>query len=224
MAKNYSPGVTPGMTPGMIDVFQEGLRRGSERLPYDPAKKYAYVEHPQEGWRVYLRSAVFIHEEGNPNSRRFLVVKRTGTRMTSAAWEPPKGQMEGKDLTGIHGRNQSLLQVLKENARRETVEESFIEDLQNLEHTGLVFQGQESSYPSNHYFQYHIFRAFVSPSALQKSYEIFDWIAHNKAEFMKWKRDIREKDAIAWFNPRTTKLNPRWCPSIVALYLDQRVF
>jgi hypothetical protein len=210
-------------TPGILDVFQEGLRRGSARLPHDPDKKYAYVEHPQEGWRVYLRSAVFIHEEGQPfNPKRFLVVKRTGARMTSAAWEPPKGQMEGKDLTGTHGHNKSILQVLKENARRETAEESFINDLHNLTHTSLVFQGQESSYPSNHFFQYHIFRAFVGTKSLAQSYEIFDWISQNKTEFMKWKRDIREKDAVAWFNPKTTRLNPRWCPSIVVLYLSQR--
>lgn len=210
-------------SPGILDIFQEGLRRNSARLPHDPQKKYAYVEHPNEGWRVYLRSAVFIHEEGVPyNPRRFIVVKKTGSRMTSAVWEPPKGQMEGKDLTGISGRNKSILEVLKENARRETAEESFLEDLHGLEHTGLVFQGQESSYPPNHFFQYHIFRATVNLMALRHSYHIFDWIQSHKAEFSKWKRDMREKDAIEWFDPKKTRLNPRWCPSIVALYLGFR--
>ena len=45
----------------IFDVFQKGLIRGSERLAYDPAKSYAYVEHPTEGWRVYLRSCVFSY-------------------------------------------------------------------------------------------------------------------------------------------------------------------
>ena len=45
----------------IFDVFQKGLVRGSERLPYDPSKSYAYIEHPTEGWRVYLRSCVFLH-------------------------------------------------------------------------------------------------------------------------------------------------------------------
>ena len=35
------------------DIFQSGLKRGSERLPYAPQKRYFYVEHPTEGWRVY---------------------------------------------------------------------------------------------------------------------------------------------------------------------------
>lgn len=205
----------------LIDVFQPGLRRGSARLPFDPKKKYAFVEHPTQGWRVYLRSAVFIHEAGRPiDPKHFLVVKRTGARMTTAAWEPPKGQMEGKDLTGVEGKNKTLLQVLKENARRETAEESYIEELEDLEHTGLIFQSQESSYPANHYFQYHIFRAKVGPEALAQSFRIFEWIQGHRKEFATWSRDIREKDAIAWFNPRTTQLNPRWCPSMFVLYLN----
>ena len=36
----------------IFDVFQKGLVRGSERLPYDPTKAYAYVEHPTEGWHA----------------------------------------------------------------------------------------------------------------------------------------------------------------------------
>ena len=43
----------------LFNVFQKGLIRGSERLAFDPEKTYAYVEHPTEGWRVYLRSCMF---------------------------------------------------------------------------------------------------------------------------------------------------------------------
>ena len=65
----------------IFDVFQKGLVRGSERLPYDPSKAYAYVEHPVEGWRVYLRSCVFLHPTNEPfNPQHFLVVKRRGAR------------------------------------------------------------------------------------------------------------------------------------------------
>jgi hypothetical protein len=93
----------------MLDVFQKGLIRGSDSLPYDPSKKYAYVEHPTEGWRVYLRSCAFLHPVYKPfNKMNFLVVKRTGARWSTATWEPPKGQMEGKDL-----KNKSILEHLK---------------------------------------------------------------------------------------------------------------
>ena len=201
----------------LFDVFQPGLRRGGEYLPHDPKKKYFYVEHPKEGWRVYLRSAAFLHsinEQFNP--QQFIVVKRTGAHKTSPTWEPPKGQMEWKDTPNGRGL---VLKLLEENVRRETEEESHITQIKNLQHTGLVFQSQESNYPPNHYFQYHIFQGFLTEAEINKSFDTFKWIKEHPKGFARWKRDRKEKDAVSWFNPRETKLNPRWCPDIVALYI-----
>jgi hypothetical protein len=33
--------------------------------------------------------------------------------------------------------------------------------------------------------------------------------------------DVREKDALAWFYPKKTKMMVKWSPSIVAIYLEQ---
>lgn len=201
----------------ILDVFQKGLVRGSARLPFDPEKAYAYVEHPKEGWRVYLRSCVFLHPINEPfQKQHFLVVKRTNARMSSAAWEPPKGQMEGKELSS----RISILEALKDNVMRETEEESHITDITRLHHTGLVFQSQESDYPSNHYFQYHIFQGFLTPKQIDQSFSTFEWMKEHKAAVKRWRRDRKEKDAVAWFSPRETRVNPRWCPDIVALYLQ----
>lgn len=204
------------MSSTILDVFQKGLIRGSAKLPHDPTKSYAFVENQTEGWRVYLRSCVFLHptyEEFNP--QHFLVVKRRGARHTSPTWEMPKGQMEGKDAK----HNQTVLELLKENVLRETEEESHITDITRLKHTGLVFQSQEKDYPSNTYFQYHIFQGFITPSQVKQSFDTFEWIKEHPKAFARWRRDRKEKDAVAWFNPKETKLNPRWCPDIVVLYL-----
>lgn len=201
----------------ILDVFQKGLIRGSARLPFDPEKAYAYVEHPQEGWRVYLRSCVFLHPMNEPfQKNHFLVVKRSNARMSSPAWEPPKGQMEGKELLP----RITILEALKENVRRETEEESHVTDITRLHHTGLVFQSQESSYPSNHYFQYHIFQGYLTPKQIEQSFSTFEWMKEHKAAVKRWRRDRKEKDAAAWFSPSKTRVNPRWCPDIVALYLQ----
>ena len=201
----------------ILDVFQKGLVRGSARLPFDPEKAYAYVEHPQEGWRVYLRSCVFLHPTDEPfQKQHFLVVKRTGARPTTATWEPPKGQMEGKELN----MRISILDALKENVMRETEEESHITEIKRLHHTGLVFQSQETSYPSNHYFQYHIFQGFLTVEQIQQSISTFEWMKEHKLAVKRWRRDRKEKDAVAWFSPKETRVNPRWCPDIVALYLQ----
>lgn len=201
----------------ILDVFQKGLIRGSARLPFDPEKAYAYVEHPQEGWRVYLRSCVFLHPMNEPfQKNNFLVVKRFNARMSSAAWEPPKGQMEGKELLP----RISILEALKENVRRETEEESHVTDITRLHHTGLVFQSQETSYPSNHYFQYHIFQGYLTPKQIDQSFSTFEWMKEHKSAVKRWRRDRKEKDSAAWFSPSKTRVNPRWCPDIVALYLQ----
>lgn len=201
----------------ILDVFQKGLVRGSARLPFDPEKAYAYVEHPQEGWRVYLRSCVFLHPMNEPfQKNHFLVVKRSNARMSSPAWEPPKGQMEGKELLP----RITILEALKENVRRETEEESHVTDITRLHHTGLVFQSQESNYPSNHYFQYHIFQGYLTPKQIDQSFSTFEWMKEHKAAVKRWRRDRKEKDAAAWFSPSKTRVNPRWCPDIVALYLQ----
>jgi hypothetical protein len=202
----------------LFDVFQKGLIRGSEHLPHDPKKAYAYVEHPQEGWRVYLRSCVFLHALDAPfHPMHFLVVHARKKQLRSAAWEPPKGQMEGKELMG----RRSVMDLLRVNVLRETEEESHITKVEGLRHTGLVFQSQETSYPLKTYFQYHIFQGFVTPEQITQSFDTFQWIKEHPAGFERWKRDRKEKDAISWFDPRTTRLNPRWCPDIVALYIRQ---
>lgn len=201
----------------IFNVFDPQLRRGAERLSFDPEKRYAYVEHPTEGWRVFLRSCVFLHPLYEPfRPQHFLAVKRTRARMASATWEPPKGQMEGKDMTD----DKTIMELLKNNVTRETEEEAHVTDIIHLTHTGLVFQGREKNYPPNTFFQYHIFQGFVTADQVEQSFQTFEWIKEHPKGFQRWRRDRKEKDAVAWFHPRHTRLNPRWCPDIAALYLQ----
>jgi 8-oxo-dGTP pyrophosphatase MutT (NUDIX family) len=200
----------------VYNVFQPGLVRGSATLRHAPHKKYAYVEHPTEGWRVYLRSCSFIHDEDDPNPLKFLVVKATHKSPSSYAWEPPKGQMEGKDLP----QKGPLLTALMQNAMREINEESGIPGEIPLKHTRLVFQDREKDYPPGHYFQYHIFRGAIKA-------DIFDYAAHRFAyyrehpkEFKALVKDYREKDDIAWFEMKTHRLFGKWSPSIVMMYIN----
>jgi 8-oxo-dGTP pyrophosphatase MutT (NUDIX family) len=198
-----------------FDVFQEGLIRGAERLPYSPHKQYFYVEHTTEGWRVYLRAACFIHQLYKPfQPAKFLVVKRTGGDPEKATWEPPKGQMEGRD-----GSNRPILQLLKENIKREVDEEAKINFVRDLNHTGLILQDVEPDFPPNTFFQYHVFSGYAHPQQIEKAFEEFDWIAANKEEFMRLRSDKREKDAIAWYDP-TKKMMGRWSPTLLKMYFD----
>ena len=198
----------------------------------------------KSGWRVYLRACCFIHEQPQGQSpsrelgsqqpqqpqelgsqgqsqcvdlRRFIVVKKTGMPANAKAWDPPKGQMEGKDAMK-HPRT-ALLKLLEGNVKREVEEESRIRSLKGLEYTGLVLQGTESNYPKNTFFQYHIFRAQVATKEWMRSSSELDWCRAHPAAHARMKRDYREKDALSWYSPSDTKLIGKWAPKLVIMYL-----
>jgi len=205
----------------VLNVFEKGLRRGAEHLPFDPTKAYAYVEHPTEGWRVYLRGAAFLHIDPQQIDQ-FLVFRNSkpGTKKNKQnQWEPPKGQMEGKDILR-HPRT-PLLQLMTKALLREVEEEAHITDLKEVRYTGLVFQSQEESYPQNHFFQYHIFQVLVEPAVVQHIFDEFKWMEDHPKAVKRWRRDRKETDRVSWFKPHETPLNPRWCPTIVFAYLKE---
>jgi hypothetical protein len=145
-------------------------------------------------------------------------VKTTDASPKNKSWEPPKGQMEGKD--GLRNPRQSLMNIMKENLQREVEEESKLIRLKNIKHTGLVLQSKEKQYDENTYFQYHIFQAFIDEREFDKAKSKLLWYKEHPEEWKKLRIDEREKDDIDWFNPKTTKIYGRWSPSIVALYLN----
>jgi 8-oxo-dGTP pyrophosphatase MutT (NUDIX family) len=198
----------------LINIFQPGLKYGAEKCKYNPNKRYFYIE--SDTWRVYIRNVAFLHEEGDPDKMKFLVVKDTGSSPTSYAWEPPKGQMEGKD--GLSKK--PLLKRMASAMKREIEEEAKITVLKNIQYTGLVVQSREPDYSENTYFQYHIFRADVPSPHINAAFEKFAWFKMHPAAFKHLKKDSKEKDELAWFDPKSTRLYGRWSPSIVSLYLE----
>jgi len=207
----------------MRDVFQKGLVRGANRMAFDPEKRYFYVEHPTEGWRVYLRACCFIHEKpkgGEPiDPMKFVVVKRAHKNASGKEWEPPKGQMEGKD--GLRNPSDSIMSILKQNLKREVAEESRIRSVQNMEYTGIVLEGREKDYPPNTFFQYHVFRATVSDNEWKHAQDELQWYREHPAAFERQKRDRKEKDDTTWYSPSETRMMGRWSPTLVGMYLKK---
>lgn len=208
---------------GILNVFQKDLVRGEEVSAYAKkigygVKKYFFIQSPKEGWRVFIRACCFIHIKGKRfDPSKFVVVKTTGANPSTKSWEPPKGQTEGKD--GLRNPNDSLLEILTQNIEREVWEEAKLENIQDIKHTGLVLQSTESTYPENTYFQYHIFNAFIDETEFDKAKAKLDWYKEHPKAWEKLRIDNREKDDIAIFDAKKTKMMGRWSPSIVALYL-----
>jgi len=209
---------------GVLNVFEPGLKRGSEvssyaqKMGYGSNKKYLYVENQKKGWRVFLRACCFIHSAEDPKATKFVVVKTTDQSAKGRSWEPPKGQTEGKD--GLQDPTKPLLSVLEDNLRREIYEEAKIENVQGLKYTGLVVQSTEDNYDENTYFQYHIFSAYVSSEEYLKAQEKFKWYSLHPKVWDRLRKDNGEKDGLSWYNPSSTKLYGRWSPSIVSYYLN----
>jgi hypothetical protein len=83
-----------------------------------------------------------------------------------------------------------------------------------------VLQSAEKDYPENHFFQYHIFTAQVTPNTIQVALNEFAWLNEHPLAFARLRKDKREKDALAWYDPHTTQLMGKWSPSLVVLYLQ----
>jgi hypothetical protein len=203
------------------NIFQEGLISGSNTFRRSPHKEYAYVEHPTEGWRVYLRSCAFIHDITDARPDKFIVVKDTRTAKHGYAWEPPKGQMEGKDIIKSNSiAVNQLISSLQNNIIREVQEESKLPGLLDLRFTGMVYQGREKEYPENHVFQYIIFVGAITPDQFYYAKGRFDYYKENPSEFKELVKDQQEKNDIAWYKLDKKRLFGRWSPSIVMLYLN----
>jgi len=209
---------------GVFNVFEPGLKRGSEvssyakKMGYGDNKRYLYVENEKQGWRVFLRACCFIHSKEDPKATKFVVVKSTDQSPQEKSWEPPKGQTEGKD--GLQDPSKPLIKVLEDNLRREIYEEAKIEKVEGLKYTGLVVQSIEDNYDTDTYFQYHIFSATVSAEEYLAAEERFSWYREHPKAWNRLRKDNREKDAIAWYSPSATKMYGRWSPSIVKYYLS----
>ena len=89
--------------------------------------------------------------------------------------------------------------------------------MEHLPH--LIIQSKEEEYGPNDYFQYHVFRAVVKSSVLQRARNIFAYYKERPEEFAALSSDDNEKDAIAFYHSRYTKLMGRWSPTLVRLYL-----
>ena len=80
-------------------------------------------------------------------------------------------------------------------------------------------QAIEPDFQPNTYFHYHIFRATTPVKSIQRGLNWFQWLKEHPKFFARMKRDKKEKDALAWFDPVHTKLMGRWSPTLVPMYI-----
>jgi len=123
---------------------------------FPSGKKYTYIidEHCH---KVFLRNVLFLSKVDDPHN--IVVVREWGASSNKHVWEPPKGQMEWKELDvaniGQILKPSTLLKQMRIAVQREMVEEAKIlpKDVHDLKPLPIVYKQAwpESKIPGAHF-------------------------------------------------------------------------
>ena len=168
-------------------------------------KKYAYIN--QNGAPIFLRNIIFLHNSTNANE--IAIVHEWGK--PDNRWEPPKGQMEWKELkdTGIRPHTRIPLRTLYSQMKlgilREMAEEAniYVSEIKRFRRLPLSYTQDwpESGIP-NAKFMYQYWSAVITPETMMKAQERIQQLVNNKDWQRMLPRDLCEKDNIQWWNPK----------------------
>jgi len=167
-------------------------------------KQYTFINAPTP---VFLRNIIFLKNLRNP--REVAIVHEWGMAK-KGRWEPPKGQMEWKELhaTGIRpGTVLSWSQLythMRKGVLREMMEEAHVlpSEITGFRRLPQTYRQAwpESGIPGAQ-FMYQFWEANMSPRTLLEAQKRIQNLVHNAD----WKKilpsDITEKDAIQWWKP-----------------------
>ncbi len=162
--------------------------------------------------RIFLRNILFIR---NPSSQQIVVVREWGSTSNRGAWEPPKGQMEWKEVaeTGIRPNQDISVRSLQSHMRRgvlrEIQEEAKIlpSELRNIRLTPLNYTAPFPKAGRDAFFRYAFWEATLNnlePAKKRMATLVGnpDWVHILPA-------DVCEKNAVAWWSP-TNPATKHW--------------
>ena len=174
-------------------------------------KKYSYIE--TESGPVFLRNVAFLTPKDDPET--IVVVHEWGKKSNTATWEPPKGQMEWKEFE-FPGKSKvatmsEFLQGMKRGLLREIEEEAKIPPraIHTLRPLPIQYsQDWPDCEVPRARFLYQFWHGTISPTALKTAqramHALVERVAHaaTGGKENTIPADIREKDAVEFWNPR----------------------
>ena len=173
---------------------------------FPSGKQYTYILTP-ERTPVFLRNIIFLKNTANP--REVAIVHEWGMPKKGRC-EPPKGQMEWKELkdTGVKPGDRltwaQLYKHMEKGIMREMQEEanvlpSEIRDFHRLPQ--FYQQTWPESGLADAQFMYQFWEAKMTPKTMLEAQKRIQILVENED----WKgilpSDITEKDAIRWWKP-----------------------
>jgi hypothetical protein len=176
---------------------------------FPSGKKYTYIVD-EHGHKVFLRNALFLSKVDDPH--HIVVVREWGASSNKSVWEPPKGQMEWKELemAGIRAGQQiqppALLKQMRLAVQREMVEEAKIlpKDVHDLKPLPIVYKQAwpESKIPGAH-FMYQFWNGHITEKALKAAQDDMNKLVANPDLKHTLLHDFTEKDAVDWWSPQS---------------------
>ncbi len=172
---------------------------------FPSGKDYACVLEPT-GVKTFLRNIAFLHAPNNPHK---IVVVHEWEYPMDKEWEPPKGQMEWKELKGAgHKRGQrvtaeALLKAMKEGVCREIAEEAKIpaKDIRNLHVLPVAYTAPFEKAGKGAQFRYQFWTGEVTAATVAAAQKRIERIVGSPARQAQLAPDKKEKDAVGFWEP-----------------------
>jgi hypothetical protein len=169
---------------------------------FPSGKRYVYVV--KDGAPVFLRNILFITRASN--SREIAVVREWGARSNKGTWEPPKGQLEWKEIGGSPRTMTSaeLVRHMRAGILREIAEESkFLpKELTHFHRLpGFYMQDWPESGLPGAKFMYQYWHATASDKAMANAQARMKELVDHPDWKAMLPADLTEKDAVQWWKP-----------------------
>jgi hypothetical protein len=170
---------------------------------FPSGKKYTYVK--EKSGPTFLRNIIFLTRNDDPYT--VAIVHEWGEN--NSRWEPPKGQMEWKELEDLNIGKNTVLSVkqlqthMQKGILREMTEEAYILPSE-IKHFKMLPLSYTQDWPESGIkgakFMYQFWTAQITDSIMLKAQKRLKALKENKD----WKhilpKDLTEKDAIEWWN------------------------
>ena len=175
----------------------------SQRFP--SGKDYACLVQP-DGTKTFLRNIAFLHAPRNPYK---IVVVHEWDFPMMVEWEPPKGQMEWKEMKAEGFRRgqtvstEALLKAMREGVQREIAEEAKIpaKAIRNLHVLPLAYAEAFPEAGPKAQLRYQFWTGEVSAATVAAAQKTLERIVGNVSVQAKLAADKKEKDAVGFWEP-----------------------
>lgn len=172
---------------------------------FPSGKQYVYVKEPDTKNRVFLRNIIFLCHAHDP--AKFAVVREWQATSDHAVWEPPKGQMEWKELKESGLRNGSLItpaelaKHMRAGVLREMMEEAKILPSEIRDLTMIPLAYTQDWPEAKAMFRYQFWKAIITNSTMLEAQKRMKELVNNPEWALLLPPDMSEKDAIVWWSP-----------------------